>query len=147
MHRKSNPRRARVAYCRALSDRCARFCERAVESIATLYLDAADLISIADQRVEPEVVQRLLHAMTDKRCALVFTVNHAWDIEAGTRLRLADALDAFPLVVMPDVEPEQFENASTGGLTLRQVDVRQLLEDPETDEALQAAAPVVTDFP
>lgn len=135
-----------ATYSRALSDRCVTLeGGDAVEAIATLYLDAADLITLVDRRVEEDVLQRLYEAMTDKRCALVFTLNHAWDIEPETRLRLAHVLEAFPLVLMPDIEPEKFENTETDGLVLRQVDVRQLLEAPETDEALKIAHPVVTD--
>jgi hypothetical protein len=81
-----------------------------------LYLDTADLLLIADGRVEQTVVDELLLAMAASDTRLTLTREHIWDglsrVDEPTKQRVVAAVEAFGPILMVMDGPEVVEPLS-----------------------------------
>jgi hypothetical protein len=86
---------------------------RACATWPRLYLDTAELLAVADGKVDAQLFSELLAGMIERRVILVISIEHMQDAipraDPRAASRMADALERFPLRAVVLTEPHEIE--------------------------------------
>lgn len=108
-----------------------------------VYLDAADIASIADGHVAAEEIDLFHRALQETQAIVIFSACHPWDFqdaEATSRERRLRVFDSFPMVGWPVHSPLEIEGDTPArDLELRRIEsVYEHLAQPEVHAALES---------